>query len=73
MINILLTLGKLTPKKMLEKIGLRQRPQMTCERFMVKQIFPVFGTHKLIELINRNSRHDGMDMRVIVQIPSMGM
>lgn len=30
MINILLTLGKLTPKKMLEKIGLRQRPQMTC-------------------------------------------
>ena len=30
MINILLTLGKLTPQKVLEKIGLRQRPQMTC-------------------------------------------
>jgi len=30
MISILLTLGKLDPKKMLEKIGLRQRPQMAC-------------------------------------------
>ncbi len=31
MISILLTLGKLDPKKMLAKIGLRQRPQMACE------------------------------------------
>lgn len=30
MIRILLTLGKLDPKKMLQKIGLRQRPQMAC-------------------------------------------
>ncbi len=30
MISILLTLGKLDPKKMLEKIGLRQRPQRAC-------------------------------------------
>ena len=30
MISILQTLGKLDPKKMLKKIGLRQRPQMTC-------------------------------------------
>jgi hypothetical protein len=30
MIRILQTLGKLAPKKMLEKIALRQRPQMTC-------------------------------------------
>ena len=31
MISILQTLGKLDPKKMLAKIGLRQRPQMACE------------------------------------------
>ncbi len=31
MISILQTLGKLDPKKMLAKIGLRQRPQMVCE------------------------------------------
>jgi hypothetical protein len=30
MIRILQILGKLDPKKMLEKIGLRQRPQMAC-------------------------------------------
>ncbi|MFW5443753.1 MAG: IS91 family transposase [Methylococcaceae bacterium] len=30
MIKILLTLGKLDPKKMLAKIGHRQRPQMAC-------------------------------------------
>jgi hypothetical protein len=30
MIRILLTLGKLDPKKVLEKIGLRQRPQIAC-------------------------------------------
>lgn len=30
LISILQTLGKLDPKKMLEKIGLRQRPQMAC-------------------------------------------
>ena len=30
MIRILLTLGTLDPKKMLGKIGLRQRPQITC-------------------------------------------
>ncbi len=30
MISILLTLGKLDPKKILKKIGLRQRPQITC-------------------------------------------
>ncbi len=30
MINILQTLGKLDPKKMLAKIDLRQRPQMAC-------------------------------------------
>lgn len=30
MISILQTLGKLDPKKMLAKRGLRQRPQMTC-------------------------------------------
>ncbi|CAC9524185.1 hypothetical protein [uncultured Gammaproteobacteria bacterium] len=40
---------------------------------MVKQIFPVFGTHKLIESIHHNGRHNGMDMWVIVQIPGMGM
>lgn len=31
MISILQTLGKLDPKKMLAKIGHRQRPQMACE------------------------------------------
>jgi hypothetical protein len=30
MISILQTLGKLDPQKMLEKIGLRQRPQLSC-------------------------------------------
>ena len=30
MISILQALGKLDPKKILKKIGLRQRPQMTC-------------------------------------------
>jgi len=61
MIRILLTLGKLDPKKMLAKIDLRQRPQMVCSccggkmqvgrtRIPIAEIFRLKPSHQKLIL-----------------------
>ncbi len=40
---------------------------------MAKQIVSVFGLDKFLESVDRDGRYHGMDMRVIIQFPRMGV